>query len=141
GHDLQERRNQSLAATLLKQCLRNFERHSRPAKSLRGIGTRLLIRIQDGERFRISAIMRKVMIGNDQIKSKPLRRLSSSKRANAGVDADNQPDSLLGRALNHLVAHSIALKQTMRNMEVARPAQQLDYGLQYDRGHRAIHVI
>ena len=61
--------------------------------------------------------------------------------ADAGIDADDQPDTAGGRGFHHLRTHPVAILEAMRHMIIGRAPGHLDrLGEQHHAGC-AIHVI
>ena len=81
------------------------------------------------------------MVGDDQVHSSAARRFRGRERADARVNADDQPHAIRRCALDHLVAHAIALADAMRHMKIGRPTAEFDGRLQNDDRRRAIHVV
>src|SRR5258708_19642623 len=82
-----------------------------------------------------------MMLGDNEINTKPLRRLSGSEGADPHVHADNQANARRCGAFNHVIPKIVAFANTVRNMEVSRTAAELNCGLQDDDRHRAVHVV
>ena len=125
----------------LHQPLREFERHSGSAKLLVRILATFLVRIDDGQRIGNAVGTGQVMVGHDEINAESLRRFGRRECANAHVNADDQANAGRGRAFDHVIAHVVALANTVGDVEVRRSATELDRSLQDDDRHGAVDVV
>ena len=141
GHNFQKGRNQPRPSGALQQCLRQLEGHARAAQEFAGIAAIGLVGIQHRQRPRNAFARHQMVVGDDQVHPRALGGLGGGKGTDAGVHADDQPDSVGGGALDHLVAHAVAFQQPVWHVEVAAAAQQLHRRLQNDGGQRAVHVV
>jgi hypothetical protein len=82
-----------------------------------------------------------VVIGDDEVKAKPSRRLSLGKRSHAGVDCDYKLHALGVCHLQHARLHTVAIAQAMRNMESRFAAEHLNGSLQQDHRDGTVDVV
>src|SRR5258708_674197 len=82
-----------------------------------------------------------MMVGDNEINTKPRRRLGGSEGAVSHAPADNEANPRRCGAFNHVIPKIVAFANTVRNMEVSRTAAELNCGLQDDDRHRAVHVV
>ena len=93
GNNLQEGRQQSLAAGGLEQRLRDLESDPGSAERLAGILATCLIGIDHRNGLGDAFGLRQVMVGDDEIHAATLGSLGGGEGANAGVHADDEPDA------------------------------------------------
>jgi len=82
-----------------------------------------------------------VMVGDDQIQTKPPRGFSFSKGAHAGVDGDDDTNALGVRGLEHARLHAVAVAQAVRHVKTRVTAEHFNGRLEQDHGDGAVHVV
>ena len=82
-----------------------------------------------------------MMIGDDDVDAALARFADHFRRANAGVDADDQRDAHGRGAFDDVGAHAVAVFQTMRNVKAGFAARHFDGLFQNDHGDGAVHVV
>src|SRR4051812_3844659 len=82
-----------------------------------------------------------MMVGHNEVESKPTRSVGSSKGANACIDAYHELDACSSSVLKHVVAHAITFADAMRHVKLSNTAQQLDASLQNNDCCGSIHIV
>jgi len=82
-----------------------------------------------------------VMIRDDEVDSGAACGLGGSEGADAGVDADDEANTIGGSALDDIFAQVVALADAMRDMEIGSAAAEFEGGLENDDGGGAIDVV
>ena len=100
-----------------------FSPMSGTASAIVAIAT--IFRNEGRQRLRHRVTLRQMMIGDDQIDAASRRCFGCRKGADAGIDADDQPDAALGSLLDHLIAHAIAFADSVRHVIFHLAAAQL----------------
>ena len=81
------------------------------------------------------------MVGDDAIEAQLPRPLHDSKRADAGVHANEHGESLGARPFDDFRAHAVAVPHAMRNVMVRLCADELQGSVEDDDGHGAVDVV
>ena len=81
------------------------------------------------------------MIGNNEIDARSLRALRRRKSADAGIDADDQPNAGRGRTLDHITAQVVAFANAVRHVEVGSAAAKFNRCFQDDDRGSAVDVV
>ncbi len=63
------------------------------------------------------------------------------KGADAGIDADDEPDAAIGGLLNDLIPHAVAFADAVRHVVVHFAAAEFKRGFQDDDRGGAVHVV
>src|SRR5579872_4113463 len=70
-----------------------------------------------------------------------MRGLGGGEGADAHIDADDEANACLGRALDYVVAHVVAFANAVRNVEIGGASAEFDGGFQDDDRHGAVYVV
>ena len=120
--------------------VRQFERDARAAEVRVRIVAIFAVRIDDGERGRKFGFGQ-VMVGHDHVDAEFVGARDGRSRANAVVDADDQPDSARRGLFHRRGLHSVAVVQAMRNVPARFRAGQFQRLFQNDCGGDSVDVV
>ncbi len=81
------------------------------------------------------------MIRHDDVDAELPCAAHHFERSNAGVDADDEMDSVARRFLHHLAAHAVAVLETVRHVKLRVAAGELDRFLEDYDCRRAVDVV
>src|SRR5947209_14582211 len=81
------------------------------------------------------------MIGNDQVHAEPPGGVGRTEGADAHIHADDQTNARCSRALDHVIAHVIAITDAVWDMKISGASAEFYRSLQNDDGSCAVHVV
>ena len=82
-----------------------------------------------------------MVIGDDEIEPEGFGGLGGGKGADAGIDADDETHALRGCGFEHLIAHTVAFAETMRDVKTDFAAEHFNGCFEQNGGGGAIDVI
>jgi hypothetical protein len=119
--------------------LHEFEPHPTAAQFLVGIGAVRALRVE--HRHGIGqCFARKVVVADDHVHAPCVGMVHLVHRADAAVEGDDERKPVVGRKVDALGAHAIALAIAVGNVEV-QVAQVFQEAIDQGHGRGAVHII
>ena len=91
--------------------------------------------------MRRALLPRQMMVCNNQVDAQAAGGFRGGESADAGIDADDEMNSLGRGPLDHIAAQIVALFDAMRNMEIGSAPTKFYRRLQNHDGGGAIDVV
>jgi hypothetical protein len=82
-----------------------------------------------------------VVIGDDEIEAEAARGFSFSECAHAGVNSDDDADAIGVSRFKDAGLHSVAVAQTMGNVEADKTTEHFDCGFEQDDSDGAVDIV